>query len=283
MTKSFSPSSLHRVRIVPGQSKDSLRVIDLPLASCRVDPNQPRKTFDESALKELASSIDRYGLLQPITVRRDPKNKEGFIVVAGERRFRAFQMLSKETIPAVVSSGNADEIALIENLQRENLNPIEEAEGLERLRKKYGYTMKEIGQALGKAESTISHLLKITDLPRKIKEELATSQVTRSFLIELAKLEDKQVQMKLWDDAKAGGMTIQELRRRKRTARGEPEHLASETQRLVSNAKRLVSELERISQDSSGMDSDKYEELLEVYQRFVKFLDDEAARQKNKS
>jgi ParB family chromosome partitioning protein len=262
--------------VLPGQSKDSLKVVDIPLTICKVNPNQPRKLFDDVALRDLAASIDRYGLLQPITVRRDPKNKEGFMVVAGERRFRAFQLLGKETIPAVISSGNADEIALIENLQRENLNPIEEAEGLERLRKKYGYTMKEIGQAVGKAESTISHLLKITDLPRRIKEELANSQTTRSFLIELAKLEDKKAQLKIWDDAKKGGMTIQELRRRKRITEGKS---SSDEQRILTNAKRLVTELERISEDGRAMDAEKYEELLEVYQRFVAFVDQEAERQ----
>ncbi|WP_261771972.1 ParB/RepB/Spo0J family partition protein [Nitrosococcus oceani] len=100
------------------------------LTNLRENPDQPRKAFDEAALQKLADSIEQHGLIQSITVASDPGNEEGYMVVAGERRFRAFKQLGRETIPAIVTQGNRDEIALIENLQRENLNPLEEAEAL---------------------------------------------------------------------------------------------------------------------------------------------------------
>ena len=173
--------------------------------------------FDETSLHELASSISKHGLLQPITVKRDQKNKLGHVIVAGERRFRAFELLKRPTIPAVITSGNADEIALIENLQREDLNPIEEAQALQHLKDKYGYTQEELGQAMGKARPTITNLLKLNDLPKKIKQESLAKNTSKSFLMELSRINDPKKQMALWNDAKARGVTIKEVRSRQKT------------------------------------------------------------------
>ena len=144
--------------------------MDVPLGDLRASPHQPRKTFDPDGLRELADSIAQHGLLQPITVLRDPKDKNKFVVIAGERRFRAHALLERPAIPAMITTGNADEIALIENLQREDLTPLKEAEALERLQKKYGYIQEELAKAIGKARSTVTNLLKLTSLPPKIKK-----------------------------------------------------------------------------------------------------------------
>lgn len=270
-------SRASRVRIDPGQTKQSLRVIDVPLSRCRANPHQPRKVFDPLSLGELATSIKQHGLLQPVTVKRDPKDKGGFVVVAGERRFRAYELLERDTIPAVVTSGNADEIALIENLQRENLRPLEEAEALERLQKKYSYTQEELAQAVGKARSTVTNLLKLTSLPRKIKKECSTSNIaTKSFLIELSKLPGPEEQLAFWKEVKERGATVREARARKQPVRETK--LTSDAHRTLSTGKRFVNELERLTSNEEPLSVERYEQLLELFQRFVAFVEREAAK-----
>lgn len=274
------PSSLakvSRVRVSPGQTKYSLRVVDVPLGDLRTNPHQPRKAFDPVSLQELADSIAQHGLLQPITVRRDPKDKDKFVVIAGERRFRAHALLERPLIPAVITSGNADEIALIENLQREDLTPLEEAEALERLQKKYGYTQDELAKAVGKARSTVTNLLKLTSLPRRIKKECSTSNVaTKSFLIELSKLPSPKEQLAFWDEAKARGVTVREARIRKQPAREVK--LASDARRTLTTGKRFLSELENLTGHDEALSVERYEELLELFQKFVSFVEREAAK-----
>ena len=273
-------NSMNRVRIDPNQNKDSLKVIDIPLNLIKSDSNQPRKYFDESALEELAASITTHGLLQPITVRRDPRKKGHFIVVAGERRYRAFGLLEKETIPAVVTANNHDELALIENLQREDLSPFEEAEGLANLKKKYGYTLKEIGNAVGKAESTISNLLKINELPGKIKKEISTSKgSSRSILMELVRVPDKKDQLKLWETIKTTGMTVKDIRRKKLS---KEEQEGVESQRVITGAKRLVTRLETLVESQGALEDEGYEELLQVYERFVQIMEKTALKREGR-
>lgn len=270
-----------RVRISPGQTKYSLRVVDLPLRDLRANPHQPRKAFDPMSLQELADSIAQHGLLQPITVKREPKDKNKFVVIAGERRFRAHALLERPAIPAVITTGNADEIALIENLQREDLTPLEEAEALERLQKKYSYTQEELAKAVGKARSTITNLLKLTSLPRKIKKECSTSNVaTKSFLIELSKLPSKEAQLAFWDEAKERGVTVREARSRKQPAREAK--LASDAQRTLSTGKRFLSELETLTGHDEALSVERYEELLELFQKFVSFVEREAAKREGR-
>lgn len=271
-------SSQQRIRVLPGESADSLRVTQIPLSICRTNPGQPRKTFDEASILELAASIEQHGLLQPILVQRDPRKKGGFIIVAGERRFRAFEASERETIPAIVTSGKADEIALVENLQRKDLSPIEEAGALVNLQKKHGYTHEELGQVVGKSRSTISHTLKLTSLPKRIKKESATSHIaTRSLLIELSKLDDPKEQLKFWDEAKSRGVTIREARARKNASKEKKNQTA--LRRTLTTGKRFIGELERLIDEDAPLSSERYEELLNVYERFVEYLEKVAKQQ----
>ena len=141
-----------------GLSQNLPKLVELRLDLIRFNPNQPRKSFDEDSLAELAASIERHGLIQPITVQR-LTDGDGYVIVAGERRFRAFQRLGRETIPAIVTTGNADEIALIENLQREDLKPIEEAEALARLMEIHQYNQEQLAQVVGKKRNTVNEIL----------------------------------------------------------------------------------------------------------------------------
>jgi len=149
----------------------------LPLALIRPNPDQPRRRFDEAALAELAASIKKQGLLQPLLVR--PRG-EGYELVAGERRYRAAQMAGLDEVPVVVrelDDRSALEIALVENLQREDLNPIEEALGYQRL-VELGYAQGEIAEAVGKARSTVTNALRLLQLDEATREALAEGRIS---------------------------------------------------------------------------------------------------------
>ena len=126
-----------------GLSPEMPRIIEIELTKLRPNPDQPRKVFNEETIKELAASIEQHGLIQPISVVTDPENRDGFMIVAGERRYRAHQHLGRTTITAIITQGNSDEIALIENIQREDLSPIDQAEGLTSMMERHGYKQEE--------------------------------------------------------------------------------------------------------------------------------------------
>lgn len=152
-----------------GASADLPRIIELDIARVEANPDQPRKFFDESALMELAQSIEAKGLLQPILVKA--LEGERYMIVAGERRFRAHQLLSRPTIAAVITEGDTDEVAIIENVQRENLRPMELAESLGRLMETHGYTQEDAAKVIGKARNTVTELLSLLKLPEAIKAQ----------------------------------------------------------------------------------------------------------------
>ena len=174
-----------------GTSPNLPRIIEVDLSKLRPNPDQPRRDFNQESLRELADSIAQHGLIQPIAVARDPEDDRRFIIVAGERRFRAFQLLDRETIPAIITSGAPDEIALIENIQRENLHPLDEALALANLMTRHNYTHEEISKVVGKARNTVTELLLLTTLPERIQDECRTSDmISKSMLIE--RLSEKQ-------------------------------------------------------------------------------------------
>ncbi|MDO5021924.1 MAG: ParB/RepB/Spo0J family partition protein [Eubacteriales bacterium] len=148
--------------------KDS--VIQLSVADIDANPYQPRKSFDEEMLKELADSIKELGVIQPILVKR---SQDRFQLVAGERRFRATQMAGLNVIPAIVrdfSEQEQLEIALIENLQREDLNPIEEAEAIKLLMENFRYTQEAVAKRIGKSRPSVANLLRLLNLPEDIRQ-----------------------------------------------------------------------------------------------------------------
>jgi ParB family transcriptional regulator, chromosome partitioning protein len=190
-----------------GTSADLIRVVEIDLDKVIPNPDQPRKYFDETALHELAESIQAKGLLQPILVKAADANNPSintYLIVGGERRFRAHKMLGKTTIAAVITEGDTDEVALIDNIQREQLKPLETAEALERLMKTHHYTQESVGKVIGKARNTVSELLSLLKLPETIKQDVRTSDVaSKSMLVELAKLEPS-AQLKAWQAFKEG-------------------------------------------------------------------------------
>jgi ParB family transcriptional regulator, chromosome partitioning protein len=201
-----------------GTSPDLPRILEVDVAKLRPNPEQPRTAFPAASLEELAQSIAQHGLLQPIAVARDPEQPDGFIVVAGERRYRAFQRLGKETIPAILTTGDAAEIALIENIQREDLHPLDEARGLAHLIHKHGYTQDEVSKVVGKARRTVGELLGLMALPQRIQEEWRTSAMAKSTLIEIARLDSEAAQLALWERVKHQGITVRAARATKQRA-----------------------------------------------------------------
>jgi ParB family chromosome partitioning protein len=157
-------------------SQEQLR--DVPVAAITPNPFQPRKHFDEAALDDLKTSIAEYGVLVPIIVRR---RDDGYELVAGERRWRACAALQRATIPAIVrQSDDRDslEVAIVENLQRENLNPLEEAAGFAQLIEEHAFTQDEVAKRLGKSRSTISNALRLLALPDAVKAALVDGRLS---------------------------------------------------------------------------------------------------------
>jgi len=183
----------------------------IPIEDISPDPNQPRKYFDQNALEELAQSIKQKGVLQPIIVRVDDEEK--FHLVAGERRYRAAKMASLMEIPAILTKGNPMEIALIENLQRDDLKPVEEAEALGRMIEEYNYKQEELALIIGKAKSTISEILSLNRLTKTIKDEIRSSNLySRKLLVEIAKQETPEKMEALFSRVKSEDIKSHQVR-----------------------------------------------------------------------
>lgn len=172
------------------ETADEEEIKELPISKLRVNPYQPRKTFNEEALKELAESIKEHGVIQPIIVKKSIKDYE---IVAGERRYRASKLAGKETIPCIIRNFTDEqmmEIAVLENLQRENLNSIEEAMAYESLMKNLNLTQDQVAKRVGKSRSYITNILGLLNLPNEVKELVKDGKLTQSHARTLSKLED---------------------------------------------------------------------------------------------
>lgn len=167
-----------------------------------IEPNrsQPRKEFDEKALSELAESISKHGLLQPLLVR--PLTLGGYQIVAGERRYRACQMAGLKDIPVIIRElGDTEtmELALIENLQREDLTPLEEAEGYNVLMTEHGFTQDEVAQSVGKSRPAVSNALRLLKLPNSIADYLKEGKISAGHARALLSLDNEKDMLELAD------------------------------------------------------------------------------------
>jgi ParB family chromosome partitioning protein len=179
-----------------------------------IEPNktQPRKKFDDEKLRALADSISRNGLLQPIAVRETGGGS--YRIIAGERRFRACKMLGLTEIPAVVKTFDERQTAeatLIENLLREDLNPIEEAAGLCELIEKYGLSQEETAKATGKSRSAVANSIRLLSLPEKIRESLEDGSLSVGHGKILAGIDGEETMLALAEAARDGKMTVRQL------------------------------------------------------------------------
>jgi ParB family chromosome partitioning protein len=246
-----------------GTSPDLPRIIEVDLAKLRPNPDQPRRDFNHESLKELAESIAQHGLIQPVAVARDPENAERFIIVAGERRFRAFQLLGRETMPAIITSGAPDEIALIENIQRENLHPLDEAHALANLMSRHNYTHEEISKVVGKARNTVTELLGLTTLPQNIQDECRTSDlVSKSMLIELSRLPTPDEQLAFWEQVRRGGVTVRQVRAYKRDGKTSQHRIADRpAAKTLIAGRTFVNKLSKLSPEDVAVEDGLLHEL----------------------
>lgn len=171
-------------------------VPEIDIVKIVANPFQPRRVFDEEALSELALSIKQYGVLQPVVVRQ---TLSGYELVAGERRWRAAQLAGLHVIPAIVkdyTDGEMTEIALIENLQRENLNPIEEGQAYRRLMHEFGLTQEEVSQKIGRSRSLIANMVRLLNLPEEIRDHVSRGTISMGQARPLLTLESTELQLK---------------------------------------------------------------------------------------
>lgn len=165
---------------IASSGSNTAEITRLPLREIEPDPGQPRKTFEQDALNELADSISENGLLQPIAVRPN-KNGTGYTIIAGERRWRACRLAGLAEVPVVireVTDQQAMELALIENLQREDLDPVEEAMGCKRLMEEFGLTQDQAARRLGKSRSALANTLRLLGLPTPVLDDLKAGAIT---------------------------------------------------------------------------------------------------------
>jgi ParB family transcriptional regulator, chromosome partitioning protein len=201
----------------------------LPLALVRPNPDQPRQHFDDASLDDLTASVKEKGVLQPVLARKDPKG-EGYILIAGERRWRAATAAGLTEIPALIRN-EADhlEVALIENVQRENLNAFEEAEALLKLKQARGYTDEQLAKIIGKSRSSVTESLTLNGLPEAIKAECRTSDIgSKSQLLQVLRAGNNEEKLALWQAFKTGEVrTVRDMRNHKTSAtngRGRPKN-----------------------------------------------------------
>lgn len=177
---------------------DKKDIITIDLKNIYPNQDQPRRVFDEEKIKILSESIKNYGVLQPVVLKPDDKGK--YMIIAGERRYRASKLARKSDIPAVIKDipmKDIMEIALIENLQREELNPIEEALAYRSLIKNYEVTQEEISEAVGKSRPHITNTLRLLNLPQKIMDMIDQGQITAGHGKALLRVNDENLQLEL--------------------------------------------------------------------------------------
>lgn len=182
---------------------------NIPVGEIKPNPYQPRRTFDRKSLEDLSRSIKNFGILQPISVRKI--SEDNYELIAGERRLRASELARLKDIPAViidVSDKDSAMLALLENLQREDLNFIEESEGYYNLLQDHCFTQRELAEQLGKSQSTIANKLRILKLSDYIKEELISNSLTERHARALLKLKDEAVRLSVLADIIKNDYTV---------------------------------------------------------------------------
>jgi ParB family chromosome partitioning protein len=213
-------------------------LVEIPIDQIHVNPNQPRKIFDSSTLQELATSIKASGVIQPVVVRRV---NGAYELIAGERRWRAARQAGLDRIPAVVreaTDAESLELALVENLLREDLNPMEEAEAYHKLLAQFGWTQEELAQRVGRDRSSIANALRLLRLPESIQADLRGGRLTMGHALALLSLTSAADQLRLREEILAHSWSVRATEQSARAVEA-----ASGTPRRPKAARRRSAEL----------------------------------------
>ncbi len=193
------------------ETANNEEIVEIPLSELRSNPYQPRKNFDDNALQELANSIKEHGVFQPIIAKKSIK---GYEIIAGERRVKASILAGKTTIPAIIrdfSDQDMMEIALLENLQRENLNALEEAMAYKKLLDELHLTQESLAERLGKSRSHITNMLGLLTLPEEVKDIIMDGKISMSHARVLSKIDNNEKIKELADKIIVDGLSVREI------------------------------------------------------------------------
>lgn len=196
-------------KILTETPKDEIKMVKID--ELRSNPYQPRKVFDETALQELAASIKEHGVFQPIIIKKSIK---GYEIIAGERRVKASKMAGLDEIPAIIRDFSDDEmmeIALLENLQRENLNAIEEANAYKKLLETLELTQEQLSNRLGKSRSHITNMIGLLNLPEEVQKLLSSKEISAGHARIISKLENEEQQISLAQKVVDEGLSVRQL------------------------------------------------------------------------
>jgi ParB family chromosome partitioning protein len=239
------------------ETGDRATLKQIPLSQIRANPYQPRKEFRPEELADLEASLKATGLLQPITVRRVPDGP-GYELIAGERRYRAATRLGWPEIPAIVREIDDQTLltlALVENLQRADLNPVEEAEGYLRLVDEFKLTQQQVADVVGKDRSTVANMLRLLALPASVRRMLQDGQVTLGHARALLGMNGEREMTDLAREVVARGLTVRDVERRVRegSTKAKPEKVARQDRRSA-EVRRIEDELRRRFQTDVHVD-----------------------------
>ena len=194
------------------ETSGSSSISEIALSQIEANPNQPRREFDEKALEELADSIRNFGIIQPITLRQ--LSEERYQIIAGERRWRASQMAGIQRIPAYIRTAddeNMMQMALVENIQREELNPIEVALAYQHLIERYNLKQEELSEKIGKNRATIANTLRLLKLPAQVQMAIKNRQIDKGHARALLSLADPAMQVKFFKEVLEKGYSVRQI------------------------------------------------------------------------
>ena len=194
------------------ETSGSSSISEIALSQIEANPNQPRREFDEKALEELADSIRNFGIIQPITLRQ--LSEDRYQIIAGERRWRASQMAGIQRIPAYIRTAddeNMMQMALVENIQREELNPIEVALAYQHLIERYNLNQEELSEKIGKNRATIANTLRLLKLPAQVQMAIKNRQIDKGHARALLSLADPAMQVKFFKEVLEKGYSVRQI------------------------------------------------------------------------
>ena len=209
--------------LFPGAEEWGTSIQEIPVGELDPNPDQPRQSFDQESIGQLADSIRDQGVLQPLLVV--PASGGRYRIIAGERRYRASRIAGLETVPCIVKDIDVIrqmEIALIENLQREDLNPMEAARGIQALMKQCGYTQEKVSTRLGKSRPAVANLLRLLSLPEEVTEMVRDGLISAGHARVLAGIKDPEEQIRLAHRAADEGMSVRRLEQLASAAKEKP-------------------------------------------------------------